>query len=140
MGASGARPDGQRRFAGSRGGKIKDGRHVGLDFYDLLIEGLRRFISTTASINSWAGPFGQGRPPRWDENNMWYFRFVSELWTTRLLAKHVRKHAGAAGHASLAKLGPRTVTPNSRALLIHRSTRGRFVPMALAISETVSPE
>ena len=28
----------------------------------------------------------------------------------RLLAKHVRKHAGAAGHASLAKLGRGTVS------------------------------
>ena len=33
----GTRPDGQRRFAIEEE-KIKDGRHVGLDFYDLLIE------------------------------------------------------------------------------------------------------
>ena len=36
--------------------------------------------------------------------------YAQELWTTRLLAKHVRKHAGAAGHASLAKLGRGTVS------------------------------
>ena len=36
--------------------------------------------------------------------------YAQELWTTRLLAQHVRKHAGAAGHASLAKLGRGTVS------------------------------
>jgi hypothetical protein len=35
--------------------------------------GLRRFISTTASINSWAGPFGLAL----GENSMWYFRLIS---------------------------------------------------------------
>jgi transposase/plasmid stabilization system protein ParE len=33
-----------------------------------------------------------------------------ELWTTALLAKHVRKHADAAGHPSLRKLGRGTVS------------------------------
>src|SRR6516165_7627594 len=33
--------------------------------------------SRTASIHSWAGPFGPGRPLRLDENSMRYFRFVS---------------------------------------------------------------
>jgi hypothetical protein len=32
--------------------------------------GLRRFISTTASINSWAGPFGPGRRLRLAENSI----------------------------------------------------------------------
>jgi transposase len=36
--------------------------------------------------------------------------YAQELWTTRLLAKHVRKHCEAAGHASLAKLGRGTVS------------------------------
>ena len=36
--------------------------------------------------------------------------YAQELWTTRLLAKHVRKHCGAAGHASLARLGRGTVS------------------------------
>src|SRR5215472_13414478 len=49
----GTRPDSQRRFAGSRGRKIKDGRHVGLDFYDLLIEardptGMRKKETSTS--------------------------------------------------------------------------------------------
>ena len=36
--------------------------------------------------------------------------YAQELWTTRLLAKHVRRHCEAAGHASLAKLGRGTVS------------------------------
>jgi transposase len=36
--------------------------------------------------------------------------YAQELWTTRLLAKHVRKHCAAAGHSSLAKLGRGTVS------------------------------
>ena len=31
--------------------------------------------------------------------------YAQELWTTRLLAQHVRKHGEVAGHPSLAKLG-----------------------------------
>ena len=36
--------------------------------------------------------------------------YAQELWTTRLLAKHVRKHGASAGHPSLAKLGRGTVS------------------------------
>jgi transposase len=36
--------------------------------------------------------------------------YAQEFWTTRLLARHVRKHCEAAGHASLAKLGRGTVS------------------------------
>src|SRR5580765_8406343 len=42
--------------------------------------GLRRFISTTASMSSFFGPFGPGRRPRLGENNMRYFRLLSTLW------------------------------------------------------------
>src|SRR6516165_9571340 len=42
-----------------------------------------------------------------------------ELWTTRLLAQHVRKHAGAAGHASLIKLGRGTVSKILSANQVH---------------------
>jgi transposase len=35
---------------------------------------------------------------------------AQELWTTRLLAKHVQKHCEAAGHPSLKKLGRGTVS------------------------------
>jgi transposase len=41
--------------------------------------------------------------------------YAQELWTTRLLAGHVRKHCPAAGHASLAKLGRGTVSKILRA-------------------------
>jgi transposase len=36
--------------------------------------------------------------------------YAQELWTTRLLAKHVQKHCEAAGHPSLRKLGRGTVS------------------------------
>jgi hypothetical protein len=36
--------------------------------------------------------------------------YAQELWTTQLLAKHVRRHCEAVGHASLAKLGRGTVS------------------------------
>jgi hypothetical protein len=42
--------------------------------------GFRRFISTTAPMSSFSGPFGPGRRPRFDENNMRYLRFLSRLW------------------------------------------------------------
>ena len=35
--------------------------------------------------------------------------YPHELWTTRLLARHVREHAEAAGHASLRRLAQGTV-------------------------------
>jgi transposase len=36
--------------------------------------------------------------------------YAEELWTTRLLARHVRRHCEAAGHPSLRKLGRGTVS------------------------------
>jgi transposase len=41
--------------------------------------------------------------------------YAQELWTTRLLAKHVRKHCRAAGHPSLQRLGRGTVSKVLRA-------------------------
>ena len=38
------------------------------------------------------------------------FGYSEELWTTKRLAEHVRRHCGAAGHASLHKLGRGTVS------------------------------
>jgi hypothetical protein len=35
--------------------------------------------------------------------------YPHELWTTRLLASHIRKHAAAAGHACLARISQGTV-------------------------------
>ena len=41
--------------------------------------------------------------------------YAQELWTTRLLAKHVRKHCGVAGHSSLQRLARGTVSKILRA-------------------------
>jgi transposase len=41
--------------------------------------------------------------------------YAQELWTTRLLMTHVRQHAAAAGHPSLARLGRGTVSKILRA-------------------------
>jgi transposase len=45
--------------------------------------------------------------------------YAQELWTTRLLAKHVRQHCQQAGHPSLAKLGRGTVSKILRANQVH---------------------
>ena len=44
---------------------------------------------------------------------------AQELWTTRLLAKHVRKYCEAVGHPSLAKLGRGTVSKVLSANQVH---------------------
>ena len=41
--------------------------------------------------------------------------YAQELWTTRLLTKHVRNHCRAAGHASLQRLARGTVSKILRA-------------------------
>jgi transposase len=64
---------------------------------------------------------GRGRPPALSaEARAWVVTlacqkpkdlgYAQELWTTRLLAQHVRKHAEAAGQPSLRKLGRGTVS------------------------------
>jgi transposase len=45
--------------------------------------------------------------------------YAQELWTTRLLAKHVQNHCAAAGHPSLLKLGRGTVSKILRANQVH---------------------
>jgi hypothetical protein len=45
--------------------------------------------------------------------------YAQELWTTQLLAKHVRKHCAAAGHISLVKLGRGTVSKILHANQLH---------------------
>lgn len=45
--------------------------------------------------------------------------YAQELWTTRLLARHVQKHCQAAGHPSLAKLGRGTVSKILSANQVH---------------------
>ena len=69
---------------------------------------------------------GRGRRPRLSaEARAWVvalacqkpkeFGYAQELWTTRLLAKHVRKHCRAAGHPSLQRLARGTVSKVLRA-------------------------
>jgi transposase len=64
---------------------------------------------------------GRGRRARIsDEDRTWVVNlacqkpkelgYAQELWTTRLLAKHIRKHCGEMGHPSLGKLGRGTVS------------------------------
>jgi transposase len=64
---------------------------------------------------------GRGRRARIsDEDKTWVVNlacqkpkelgYAQELWTTRLLAKHIRKHCGELGHPSLGKLGRGTVS------------------------------
>lgn len=45
--------------------------------------------------------------------------YAQELWTTRLLAKHVQEHCEADGHPSLTKLGRGTVSKILRANQVH---------------------
>lgn len=45
--------------------------------------------------------------------------YAQELWTTKLLSKHVRKHCEAAGHQSLTKLGRGTVSKILSANQVH---------------------
>ena len=45
--------------------------------------------------------------------------YAQELWTTRLLAKHVRTHCQETGHPSLAKLGRGTVSKILSANQVH---------------------
>lgn len=69
---------------------------------------------------------GRGRPPSLSaEAKAWVVSlacqkpkelgYAQELWTTRLLAKHVRGHCVAAGHASLQQLARGTVSKILRA-------------------------
>jgi transposase len=45
--------------------------------------------------------------------------YAQELWTTRLLASHIRRHCAAAGHPSLVKLGRGTVSKILSANQVH---------------------
>jgi transposase len=47
------------------------------------------------------------------------FGYAQELWTTRLLAKHVREYSKAAGHSCLLKLGRGTVSKILGANQVH---------------------
>jgi len=73
---------------------------------------------------------GRGRPPAMDAAaRAWVVAlacqkpkelgYAQELWTTRLLAKHVRAHCVAQGHSSLRRLSRGTVSKILRAQAVH---------------------
>lgn len=66
------------------------------------LPGRGRQTSITSEAKAWVVDLACRKPKE--------FGYAQELWTTRLLAKHVRKHSAEAGHPSLAKLGRGTVS------------------------------
>jgi transposase len=66
------------------------------------LPGRGRQASITSEAKAWVVDLACRKPKE--------FGYAQELWTTRLLAKHVRKHSAEAGHPSLAKLGRGTVS------------------------------
>lgn len=67
---------------------------------DLPRRGKRRTI--TAEARAWLLSLACQKPKE--------FGYASELWTTRLLAKHAKQHCAAAGHPSLLRIGRGTVS------------------------------
>ena len=75
------------------------------------LPGRGRRPAMTAQARAWVVSLACQRPKD--------LGYAQELWTTRLLAKHVRKHCEAAGHPSLAKLGRGTVSKILSANQVH---------------------
>jgi len=73
---------------------------VGAALRDLPGRGRRRSI--TGEDQTWVVDLACQKPKD--------LGYAQELWTTRLLAKHVRTHCGEAGHPQLRKLGRGTVS------------------------------
>ena len=72
---------------------------------DLPGRGRRRTLN--ADVRAWVVALACQKPKE--------LGYAQELWTTRLLAKHVRKHCVAAGHSSLQHLARGTVSKILRA-------------------------
>lgn len=66
------------------------------------LPGRGRRAAITAESRAWVVDLACRKPKE--------FGYAQELWTTRLLAKHIRKHSAEAGHPSLKKLGRGTVS------------------------------
>jgi transposase len=66
------------------------------------LPGRGRRAALTAEARAWVTSLACQKPKD--------LGYAQELWTTQLLAKHVRKHGAAAGHASLTKLARGTVS------------------------------
>jgi transposase len=75
------------------------------------LPGRGRHPAMTAEARAWVASLACQKPKD--------LGYAQELWTTRLLAKHVRKHCEAAGHPSLAKLGRGTVSKILSANQVH---------------------
>jgi len=66
------------------------------------LPGRGRPRSITAEARAWVVDLACRKPKE--------FGYAQELWTTRLLAKHIRKHGSEAGHTSLRRMGRGTVS------------------------------
>jgi transposase/uncharacterized protein YwbE len=75
------------------------------------LPGRGRRAAITAEGRAWVASLACQKPKE--------LGYAQELWTTRLLAKHVRKHGQEVGHPSLAKLGRGTVSKILRANQVH---------------------
>jgi transposase len=75
------------------------------------LPGRGRHPTMTAEARAWVVALACQRPKD--------LGYAQELWTTRLLSKHVRKHCEAAGHPSLMKLGRGTVSKILSANQVH---------------------
>ena len=71
------------------------------------LPGRGRHPSLSAEARAWVVALACQKPKE--------LGYAQELWTTRLLAKHVRKHCGATGHPSLRQLSRGTVSKILRA-------------------------
>jgi hypothetical protein len=71
------------------------------------LPGRGRHASLTAEARAWVVALACQKPKA--------LGYAQELWTTNLLARHVRQQAGAAGHASLQHLARGTVSKILRA-------------------------
>ena len=75
------------------------------------LPGRGRRPAITAEARAWVVSLACQEP-----NDLGY---AQQLWTTRLLASHIRRHCAAAGHPSLGKLGRGTVSKILRANQVH---------------------
>jgi len=75
------------------------------------LPGRGRRPAMTAEARAWVASLAFQKPKD--------LGYAQELWTTRLLAKHVQKHCQAAGRPSLAKLGRGTVSKILSAIQVH---------------------
>lgn len=75
------------------------------------LPGRGRRPSMTAQARAWVVALACQKPKD--------LGYAQELWTTKLLSKHVRQHGHAAGHPSLTKLGRGTVSKILRANQVH---------------------